>query len=102
MTGAMLMVGLPKRAQGKARDFNLHPLQPLQAAESDLPGSCRRIAQYIIDNPQLVASLPIDKLAEVTGSNKTAVVRTCKLVGYRGYRELRAALLENRGLLRGA
>ena len=60
------------------------------------------MARYILDNPQRVASFSIGELARLTRSKKTAVVRVCKLSGYRGYRELRAALLENRGLVRGA
>jgi DNA-binding MurR/RpiR family transcriptional regulator len=67
-----------------------------------MPESCRRVARYIAENPQIVASMSIGELARETGSNKTAVVRACKLSGYKGYRELRAALLENRGLIRGA
>jgi DNA-binding MurR/RpiR family transcriptional regulator len=82
-------------------DFDLHPLQNLLSAVNRMPESCRNVAQFIVDNPQRVASLSIGELANLTESNKTAVVRVCKLSGYQGYRELRAALLENRGLIRG-
>lgn len=81
---------------------DLHPLQQVMSAVSDMPESCRAVARYILDNPQRVASFSIGELARLTRSNKTAVVRVCQLSGYRGYRELRAALLENRGLVRGA
>jgi DNA-binding MurR/RpiR family transcriptional regulator len=87
---------------GEKYGFDLHPLQKLLSADDQMPDSCRSIARYIVDAPEHVASLSIDELAKATGSNKTAVVRLCKLSGYKGYRELRAALLENRGLLRGA
>jgi len=83
-------------------DFDLHPLHNLSSAVSQMPESCRNVAQYIVDNPQRVASFSIGELAKLTESNKTTVVRVCKLSGYKGYRELRAALLENRGLIRGA
>jgi len=86
---------------GKGRGFDLHPLQNILSAVKRMPESCRSVAQYIVDNPRRVASLSIGELARLTGSNKTAVVRVCKLSGYRGYRELRAALLENRGFVRG-
>jgi DNA-binding MurR/RpiR family transcriptional regulator len=82
--------------------FALHPLQNVLSAVSQMPESCRTVARYILDNPRRVASFSIGELARLTRSNKTAVVRVCKLSGYRGYRELRAALLENRGLVRGA
>ncbi len=87
---------------GRNSDFDLHPLQNLLSAVSQMPESCRNVAQYIVDNPQQVASFSIGELAKQTQSNKTAVVRVCQLSGYKGYRELRAALLENRGLIRGA
>jgi DNA-binding MurR/RpiR family transcriptional regulator len=61
-----------------------------------------RVAKYIIENPKRVASMSIGELAKATGSNKTAVVRVSKLSGYKGYRDLRLALIENRGILRGA
>ncbi len=83
-------------------DFDLHPLHNLSAAVGQMPESCRNVAQFIVDNPQRVASFSIGELAKLTESNKTTVVRVCKLSGYKGYRELRAALLENRGLIRGA
>ena len=64
--------------------------------------SSLRVAKYIVENPQHVASMSIEELAKATGSNKTAVVRVSKLSGYQGYRGLRAALIEHRGVLRGA
>ncbi len=67
-----------------------------------MSGSFLRVARYIVENPQRVASMSIGELAKATGSNKTAVVRVSKLSGYQGYRGLRAALIENRGVLRGA
>jgi len=64
--------------------------------------SSLRVAKYIVENSQRVASMSIGELAKATGSNKTAVVRVSKLSGYQGYRGLRAALIEHRGVLRGA
>jgi DNA-binding MurR/RpiR family transcriptional regulator len=80
----------------------IYPLRNLLAAISGMSEKSLRVAEYILENPQLVASMSIGELAEATSSNKSLVVRVCKLSGYRGYRELRAALIENRGILRGA
>ncbi len=46
--------------------------------------------------------MSIGELAKATGCSKTAVVRVSKLSGYQGYRGLRAALIEYRGVLRGS
>jgi DNA-binding MurR/RpiR family transcriptional regulator len=64
--------------------------------------SSLRVAKYITENPQRVASMSIGELAAATGSNKAAVVRVSKLSGYEGYRALRAALIENKGVMRAA
>jgi RpiR family transcriptional regulator, carbohydrate utilization regulator len=99
-------VGLPRHKNGVSPTFDHtigpHPVHSVLSAINRMPESCRVVARYIIDNPRRVASLSIDELADVTGSNKTTVVRVCKLSGYKGYRELRSSLLENRGLIRGA
>jgi RpiR family carbohydrate utilization transcriptional regulator len=80
----------------------IYPLHNLLSASHHMSGSSLRIATYIIENPDRVASMSIGELAMATGSNKTAVVRVSKLSGYKGYRGLRIALIENKGLLRGA
>jgi DNA-binding MurR/RpiR family transcriptional regulator len=66
-----------------------------------MSGSSLRVAKYIIENPQRVALMSIVELAGATGSSKSCIVRVSKMTGYQGYRGLRAALMENRGLLRG-
>ncbi|MBV9645640.1 MAG: MurR/RpiR family transcriptional regulator [Verrucomicrobia bacterium] len=81
---------------------NIYPLHNLLSASHRMSESSLRIAKYIVENPKRVASMSIGELAKATGSNKTAVVRVSKLSGYKGYRGLRVALIENRGVLRGA
>jgi DNA-binding MurR/RpiR family transcriptional regulator len=78
------------------------PLNNLLSASQHMSESFLRVAKYILENPKRVASMSIGELAKATGSNKSAVVRVSKLSGYKGYRGLRLALIENRGLLRGA
>jgi DNA-binding MurR/RpiR family transcriptional regulator len=80
----------------------IYPLHNLWSASQHMSESSLRVAKYILENPRRVASMSIGELAKVTGSNKSAVVRVSKLSGYQGYRGLRLALIENRGLLRGA
>lgn len=89
-------------AKQEESNKGLHPVQAVWGAESDMPESCRRVARFIADNPLNVASMTIDELARASNSSKSAVVRLCKLSGYSGYRDLRHALLENRGVLRGS
>lgn len=81
---------------------DIYPLHNLLAAARQMSESSLRVAQYIIENPQSVASMSIGELAKAASSNKSAVVRVSKLSGYAGYRGLRAALIENKGVMRGA
>jgi DNA-binding MurR/RpiR family transcriptional regulator len=48
----------------------------------------KRIAKYIIDNPNEVIKMPISELAERCQTSKPTVVRLCKTLGYSGYKEL--------------
>jgi DNA-binding MurR/RpiR family transcriptional regulator len=81
---------------------DIYPLHNLLSASDRMSESSLKVANYIVENPKRVASMSIGELAKATGSNKTAVVRVSKLSGYKGYRALRVALIENRGVLRGA
>ena len=53
-----------------------------------LSASEKRIAKYIIDNPNEVVRLPISELADRCQTSKPTVVRLCKTLGYSGYKEL--------------
>jgi DNA-binding MurR/RpiR family transcriptional regulator len=79
----------------------IYPLRNLMAAAAHMSESTLRVAQYISENPERVASMSIGELAKTTGSSKAVIVRVGKLSGYKGYRGLRAALIENKGLMRG-
>lgn len=60
------------------------------------------LAQWIIDNQDRAAGLSISSLAQQTGVSETTVFRFCKLLGLNGYKDLRFALAESRGLALGA
>ncbi len=84
------------------RVSDIYPLHNVLSATSGMSGAAGKVARYIIENPEHAALMSIGELAAATGSNKTAIVRVSKKCGYNGYRGLRAALLENRGVLRGS
>jgi len=52
----------------------------------------KRIARYIAENSSRVPMMPIDELAEKTGTGKSAVIRCCKSLGFEGYKELKFSL----------
>ena len=51
-----------------------------------------RVARYLLENHHGVIGLPIDQLAAACQTSKTTVVRLCKQLGYRGYKDFSLAL----------
>jgi DNA-binding MurR/RpiR family transcriptional regulator len=76
--------------------------QRLVAAARSADRTMCRLSEWIIRNQARAASLSISSLASETGVSETTVFRFCKLLGLAGYRDLRLALAESRGLALGA
>jgi DNA-binding MurR/RpiR family transcriptional regulator len=54
--------------------------------------SMQRVAEDVAGDPAGCAALTVTGLAERTGTSEATVVRTARLLGYPGYRDLRLAL----------
>ncbi|MFG2194617.1 MurR/RpiR family transcriptional regulator [Streptomyces sp. NPDC048639] len=54
--------------------------------------SMHRVAETVAGDPAGCAALTVTGLAERTGTSEATVVRTARLLGYPGYRDLRLAL----------
>ncbi|WP_031175646.1 MULTISPECIES: MurR/RpiR family transcriptional regulator [Streptomyces] len=54
--------------------------------------SMQRVAEAVASDPAGCAQLTVTGLAERTGTSEATVVRTSRLLGYPGYRDLRLAL----------
>ena len=76
--------------------------QTLVAASRSADRTMARLAQWMIDNQTRVASLSISAVAIEAAVSETTVFRFCKLLGLSGYKDLRYALAEGRGLAFGA
>jgi len=68
------------------------------SAESAL----RRTAIWIADNQEQATGMSISDLAVAIGVSETTIFRLSRALGFDGYRSLRLALAESRGLARGA
>lgn len=62
-----------------------HRFNSLTAAE-------KKIAEYIAQNSEKVLMMPIDELARLTGTVKSAVIRCSKSLGFDGYTALKISL----------
>lgn len=58
----------------------------------DLPASEQKIAVYLVNNLNDVVGLSVEELASRSYSSQAAVVRLCKKLGCRGYREFSLSL----------
>ena len=67
-------------------------LQTIRNRFSTLTAAERRIADYILKNPDAVVQLSVSSLAEQTDTAKSAVIRCCKSLGYEGYTQLKLSL----------
>ncbi len=64
----------------------------IRALGPSLPRSVQAVAAAVAADPATCARLTVSALAEHTGTSEATVVRTARLLGYPGYRDLRLAL----------
>ena len=72
--------------------------QKLVAASRSPDRTMARLSQWMIDNQARVADLSISAVAQEAQVSETTVFRFSKLLGLAGYKDLRYALAEGRGL----
>lgn len=90
----------------QARHLSGQPTHPTQSTPPDpsalaakvrtlapsMTRSMQRVAETVAGDPAGCAALTVTGLAERTGTSEATVVRTSRLLGYPGYRDLRLAL----------
>ena len=55
----------------------------------------RKIADYIMENPDVVLPMYITELAERSGSSEATIVRFCRKLGFDGFQQFKLALAKN-------
>ncbi len=64
-------------------------------------GSLQHLASWIIDNQNTVADLSLSAVSKEVRVSETTVFRIAKRLGFDGYRDMRVALAELRGVAKG-
>ncbi|MFJ4692888.1 MurR/RpiR family transcriptional regulator [Streptomyces sp. NPDC088766] len=64
----------------------------VRALAPSMTRSMQRVAETVAGDPAGCAALTVTRLAQRTGTSEATVVRTARLLGYPGYRDLRLAL----------
>lgn len=67
-------------------------LARIQAIYKDLSPKVQAVADHILNHPQDVVHLSITELAEVTKCAEATIFRLCRLIGMKGYQELKISL----------
>lgn len=71
---------------------NKYCLMTIKNKYNSLTGAEKKIADYILKNSEQVILMSVSELAEKSDSVKSAVIRTCKSLGFEGYSELKISL----------
>lgn len=66
----------------------------IETRYGDLRASEKQAADYILAHMEKVRELSLDKLARKSGVSQPTIVRLAKALGFRGYKELRYAIVE--------
>lgn len=72
-------------------------LVTLRGIAATLVPSLQRVAERILDDPSRAAAETISELARGAATSEATVLRLCRQLGIRGYRELRVALAAESG-----
>lgn len=64
-------------------------LNRLRSVLPQLPPSERKVAQFILDQPEKLLHATAGEISQMAGSSSAAVIRLCKSMGIKGYQELK-------------
>lgn len=68
---------------------NITYLERIRKLYPELKGVEKKIAEYILKNPERIIKLSITELSDECQSGEATIFRVCKKLGYKGYQELK-------------
>lgn len=72
-------------------------LYQINQKKSDFTDVEKKIADFVINNPEALLEMTSIKLGEETGTSQSAVIRFVKKIGYSGYLEFKIDVAKNKG-----
>lgn len=94
---AEMTEGASRRRSGNGRAGGSEVLAVLRGLKPTLVPSKQRVAAAILSDPGRASVQTISELATAAETSEATVVRLCRELGLRGYRDLRVALAEAAG-----
>lgn len=70
-------------------------LPRIRFLKDSLPRAEKKVAQAILQDPEVIRTASLQKLARSIGSNDAAIIRFCRRLDYAGYTDFREALIES-------
>ncbi|MFZ3577652.1 MurR/RpiR family transcriptional regulator [Virgibacillus sp. DJP39] len=67
-------------------------MERVRQGSSTLRPSEKKVAQYIIENPKEILSMPIARLASITSVSEATIIRMCRSLQIKGFRELKLSI----------
>ncbi len=77
---------------GVSAEPTLGLLARLAAIRNMLPSASQQVADYILNQPELIVRQSITEVAEIAGVSEGTVVRLCKQLGVKGFQDLKVSL----------
>lgn len=90
--------------EGAKLEFTDSAIRNIQDNLDGVFAAERRVADFILKNPEQVVSLSVAEIAEQSGVSDATVIRLCKHLGYTGFYQMKLQLAHELGrnqLLRG-
>lgn len=89
----------PTKERPMARHFhdiqNGSCLLKIQGLRDSVKMAEKRLAEYILDNPEHVTTLTMEQLADSSASSYATIYRFVKKLGYPGFKEFKSSLIHN-------
>ncbi len=67
-------------------------LTQLRSSHEQMSPVMRRVAQYVLENPDMVIYHTVTELAEATHSSEGSIIRFCQDLGFSGFQEFKLSL----------
>jgi len=61
----------------------------IRSEYSSLPPSEKKVADYVLENPENIIYLSVSELADKVNVSDSTIIRFCKNVGFKGYQEFK-------------
>ena len=74
-----------------------HVLDNIRANYDEIFSAERKVADYILKNPEKTIRLNVSALAELSGTSDATVIRLCQHLGYKGFYQMKLQLAHDLG-----